>query len=42
MIGIAFKTLRDGCIQDAGLLTAQDATMNSRFTSYINTALDYA
>lgn len=42
MRGIAFKTLRDGCIEDAGLLSAQDAAMNARFTSYINTALDYA
>jgi hypothetical protein len=42
MNGVAFKTLRDGCIEDAGLLSAQDSTLNARFTSYINTALDYA
>jgi hypothetical protein len=42
MRGVSFKTLRDGCIEDAGLLLAQDSAMNSRFTSYINTALDYA
>lgn len=42
MRSIAFKTLRDGILDDIGRTNASDATILTKITTGINQALDYA